>query len=131
MIRAMAPDDIPQVQSIALAVNKGEAYDLRSFLGACLAQKPDLCLVAEDGGETVGVAIGGQVGTLGMVDLLAVAPSRQGTGIGNQLMDELSRRCRERGVKRLVVLVSSASSGFYRALGFEADEDLKFMSKRI
>lgn len=123
--------DIEGVQRVALSVHKGVNYDLRVFLENCLTQKGNLCLVAEELGEITGVAIGGQLGVLGMVDMLAVSPARQGSGIGNALLDELTRRYRKRGIKRLAVLSWKGSAGFYQSLGFEIEKDLNFMTKAI
>lgn len=123
--------DIADVKKVALLVNKGVDYDLEIFLESCLSQKSDFCLVADISGEIVGVAIGGKLGTLGIVDMLAVAPDYQGSGIGNALLDELTERCRRRGIKTLAVLSWGGSSAFYESLGFTIEKGIMFMTKTV
>ncbi len=79
-----------------------------------------LDLVAEDGGRVVGHVLGsaGHLGGHRVVGIapLAVAPTRQGEGIGTALMTELLARV-ERANEPLVVLLGLPA--YYSRFGFE------------
>ena len=79
-----------------------------------------LDLVADDGGRVVGHVLGsvGRLGRRPVVGIapLAVAPARQGEGIGTALMTELLDRV-QRANEPLVVLLGLP--GYYSRFGFE------------
>ncbi len=85
---------------------------------------PELALVAESGGEVVGhVMISeailddeGRTRPVATLSPLAVAPDRQGEGIGSTLVRAVTARARERG-EPLVVL--EGSPAYYGRFGFE------------
>ncbi|MFD1721087.1 GNAT family acetyltransferase [Amnibacterium endophyticum] len=84
----------------------------------------DLFLVAEDAGALVGTAMAGYDGHRGWVYYVAVAPDRQGTGIGRLLMAEVEARLLALGCPKTNVLVRSgneAVTAFYERLGYTAD----------
>lgn len=79
-------------------------------------------LVADDDGELIGhlqlVAGRGR-----LVELLsmAVIESRQGTGVGRELVEAAVRHCRQRAAARLLVATAAADIGnlrFYQRQGF-------------
>lgn len=80
-----------------------------------------LDLVATDDGQVVGHVLGayGRLGgrEVAGVAPLAVAPHRQGEGIGSALMGEVLRRAEQIGEPLLVLL---GSPEYYRRFGFEA-----------
>ena len=69
-----------------------------AFLLDTAAFDPSLCLVATDGGEVVGAALGQANADYGFVRQLAVAPSHRGRGLALALLHECFRRHRERGL---------------------------------
>lgn len=86
-----------------------------------LMQKGEF-LVAQDGeGNIVGslyLEIAGERGYLGM---LAVAPQRQGEGLGRILVQSAEKHCRERGcthMKLTVLSLRSSVLAFYHKLGY-------------
>jgi ribosomal protein S18 acetylase RimI-like enzyme len=85
----------------------------------------ELFLVAEDAGVIVGTVMAGYDGHRGSVFYLAVAPHRQGGGIGRHLMSEVEARLLALGCPKLNLLVRTSNSqvlGFYRAIGYGVEE---------
>ena len=71
---------------------------------------PALYLVAEDGGQLVGAALGQVVGVdYGFVRQLAVAPSHRGRGLGLALLHESFRRHAARGLPACVLGVDAGN----------------------
>lgn len=84
----------------------------------------ELFLVAEEGDEVVGTAMAGYDGHRGWVYYLAVAPDRQGTGLGRRLMAEAEERLLALGCPKLNVQIRSGNEGvaaFYDRLGYAPD----------
>ncbi len=65
----------------------------------------DLFLVAEHNGQLLGTVIGGWDGWRGNIYRLAVLPNHRRQGIGRALTQEIESRLRDKGAKRLSVLV--------------------------
>jgi len=85
-------------------------------------------LVATDDGEVVGFAeiATGPDATAeydvpgdAAVRAVYVAPDRAGEGIGTELLAELERRGRQRGVETVLVTASLNALGFYESRGYE------------
>lgn len=96
--------------------------DTREGVARKLQRDPDLFLVAEAGGRLIGTVIGGWDGRRGIVYHLAVDADYWRQGIGRALMDELERRLRVRGCRRMWLMVhrdNSAAIQFYEAQGWE------------
>jgi arsenate reductase len=75
-------------------------------------------LVAESGGSVVG-AIGVEpYGDTGLLRSLVVEPACRGTGIGGALVEALVRRAGEQGVRRMILLTTTAA-GFFASRGFQ------------
>jgi GNAT superfamily N-acetyltransferase len=88
-------------------------------------------IVAEQDGELAGTVTlypesrgspqdGWPMGWAG-VRLLGVHPSWRGRGIGRALMDECTRRCRERGVRTIglhTTVMMEVARGMYERMGF-------------
>jgi ribosomal protein S18 acetylase RimI-like enzyme len=76
------------------------------------------------GDEVVGTAMAGYDGHRGWVYYLAVAPDRQGSGLGRQLMAEVEARLLALGCPKVNVQVRSgneAVAAFYDRLGYSPD----------
>ena len=90
-----------------------------------IEQDPGALLVAESGGEVVGVLIAGWDGWRGNVYRLAVLPSHRRQGIARQLVEAGHDRLREQGARRVTALVGGeegAAHGLWRAVGYQRDE---------
>ena len=84
----------------------------------------ELFLVAEDDGAVVGTAMAGYDGHRGWVYYLAVAPERQGRGLGRTLMAEAESRLLALGCPKVNVQIRSgneAVAAFYDRLGYAPD----------
>jgi ribosomal protein S18 acetylase RimI-like enzyme len=84
----------------------------------------ELFLVAEDAGAVVGTAMAGYDGHRGWVYYVAVAPERQGGGLGALLMAEAEARLLALGCPKVNVQVRSGNepvAAFYDRLGYAPD----------
>lgn len=84
----------------------------------------ELFLVAEDEGVVVGTAMAGYDGHRGWVYYLAVAPDRQGAGVGKLLMTEAEARLLALGCPKVNVQIRSGNepvAAFYDHLGYTPD----------
>ncbi len=105
-----------------------ELFDETFRPSAPLGGSPDYEFVAafDDAGSLAGYCCYGPTpGTQGTYDLywIAVAPSRQGTGVGSALLGEVERRLGERRARLLVVETSGrdgyeGARRFYGARGY-------------
>jgi ribosomal protein S18 acetylase RimI-like enzyme len=94
---------------------------------------PELFIVAVENGELVGSAMGGYEGHRGWVNYLAVRPDLRRQGIGRKLMLRLEGDLKARGCPKINLQIRTsnlAAVGFYRALGYAADEVVS-MGKRL
>jgi ribosomal protein S18 acetylase RimI-like enzyme len=99
-----------------------------------LQRDPDLFLVAEDGGDIVGVVMGAWDGRRGWINHLAVKPNRQREGIGRTLMDELEKRLFEKGAKKVNAQIykwNTTSHDFFKSVGYEVHSDLVMIGKYL
>ncbi|GAA4750172.1 GNAT family acetyltransferase [Amnibacterium soli] len=84
----------------------------------------ELFLVAEEDGAVIGTAMAGYDGHRGWVYYLAVAPDRQGGGLGRTLMAEAESRLLALGCPKVNVQIRSgneAVAAFYDRLGYASD----------
>jgi ribosomal protein S18 acetylase RimI-like enzyme len=99
-----------------------------------LQRDPDLFLVAEDGGEVVGVVMGAWDGRRGWINHLAVKTNRLRQGIGRALIRELEKRLAEKGAKKVNAQVyrsNKKSLDFFNSLGYEVHSDLIMIGKHL
>jgi len=98
-----------------------------------LAVRPDLFLIAVDGGEIVGSVMVGYDGHRGWINYLAVAPAHRRQGLGRALMEEAELRLLREGCPKVNLQVRAGNEGvvaFYRELGYGVEEMVD-MGKRI
>lgn len=99
-----------------------------------LQRDPELFLVAEDGGEVVGVVLGAWDGRRGWVNHLAVKADRRRMGIGQALVRELEKRLVGKGAKKVNAQIYRAnvlSFDFFKSLGYEVHSDLIMVGKYL
>lgn len=120
-IRGELPKDYPAVHKINVAAFGGEAGEARLVDMLRAQASPVVSLVAEDHGAVVGHILFSPVSVPGVEMLamglapMAVAPSRQRSGIGSALVNAGLQRCKELGVVAVVVL---GHPEFYPKFGF-------------
>lgn len=141
-VREMTLDDLEQVMVIERE-NFSVPWTENGFFSFLLRQDT-LFLVAEDGDQIAGYCGVVMVPDEGDITNVSVAKSRQGQGIGSQLVKELIRRAAEAGVTRLYLEVRRSNDKalrLYEQLGFvregirkdyyeEPVEDAVLMSRR-
>jgi ribosomal protein S18 acetylase RimI-like enzyme len=99
--------------------------DTREEITKKLQRDPDLFLVAEDDGKTIGTVIGRYDGRRGLIYHLAVDHAYRQRGIGEMLMDEVEQRMKVKGCLKAYLLVKRGNEDaveFYRHLGWETME---------
>ena len=95
------------------------------------AYDPELFLVLEEDAQLIGVVMGAYDGRRGWIYHLAVAPTRQGEGLGQQLVHALEDRLQAKGCDKVNLLIEPSNrrvQSFYEKLGYQTDE-LIFMEK--
>lgn len=119
-IREPKPDDAGRLHEIERACFP-DPWPLRSFIELCDGSRSD-CWVAEVDGEVVGYWIGRRIEEEAELANFAVAPDRQGQGIGRELLRDFIETVG--GLRRttifLEVRVSNAAAlKLYAAEGFK------------
>jgi putative acetyltransferase len=119
-IRAETPQDFASVEEINRSAFGGDA-EARLVDLLRRQAKPSISLVADDDGNVVGHILftpvslpGGEGLAMGLAPM-AVAPSRQRSGIGSALVAAGLERCKELGAVAVVVL---GHPEFYPKFGF-------------
>lgn len=118
-IRLARPDEVEALVPLLLLAEESEPG-----LRWGLAHLVDAVYRADDGEELVGAATMQWRGDPCELMELAVAPARQGQGIGRQIVDWLLAEARRRGLAALLVGTANASIGniaFYQKCGFRMD----------
>lgn len=85
----------------------------------------DLLYVIDDGEALIGSCMIGYDGHRGWLYSIAVAPERQGEGLGRQLVEFAVARLRELGCVKVNLQIragNDAVADFYQELGFELEE---------
>ena len=133
-IRPFAPGDTQAVVALWERCGLTRAWnDPRKDIARKLKVDADLFLVATIGDAIVGSAMGGYEGHRGWLNDLAIDPRFQRRGYGARVMGAIERGLRARGCAKINIQIrasNAAASGFYRALGFAAD-DVISMGKRL
>jgi N-acetylglutamate synthase len=135
-IRAMTLDDYDAVTR--LWTEAGLPYrplgrDRREKIRIEMERGTAVFLVAEAGGDLVGVVLGTHDGRRGWINRLAVAPAYQRRGIAGRLVREVEQRVEALGIEIVAALVESeneASLGFFRAIDYLHSPEVEYVSKR-
>jgi ribosomal protein S18 acetylase RimI-like enzyme len=126
IIRRAAPDDLQAIETIV--------EDAYSVWIPRIGRRPvpmdsdypakveeGVVYIAEDE-VVVGLIVLIETDTHMLVENVAVAPGRQGTGVGRLLLDHAEKHARERGVSQLDLYTHAAMTenrALYRRLGYE------------
>ena len=133
-IRDASEDDLPGVMRVLAesGIDGGESFTLEEAREhfARIRQRPGFrLLVATVEGDIVGTyalaileKLGKRGTPAGVVEDVAVAPARQGQGIGRAMMEHAREACRRAGCYKLALssnLRREDAHRFYYSLGFE------------
>jgi ribosomal protein S18 acetylase RimI-like enzyme len=81
-------------------------------------------LLADEDGTLAGSVMVGHDGHRGWLYYLAVAPERQGSGLGRKLVGEAEAWLEARGIRKSMLLIrpeNTLARGFYEAIGYEEE----------
>ena len=125
-------------ESIDAAVDLWEACGLtrpwndpHADLRRALAGPASTVLALLEDAELLGTVMVGDDGHRGWVSYLAVAPGRQGQGLGRRLMTAAESWFRERHVPKIELMVRADNASvvaFYQGLGY-ADQDVTVLGR--
>ena len=126
-IRAATAADIDSVLAVWAEARSAAAQtsDDPEVVQRLLERDPGALLVAEIGGQVVGVLIAGWDGWRGNVYRLAVIPAHRRQGIARELVEAGHERLRALGAHRVTALVGGeegAAHRLWRAVGYQRDE---------
>ena len=125
LVRPFADDDEDAVVALWAAAGLTRPWnDPHRDIARKKRVQRELFLVAEDDGAVVGTAMAGYDGHRGWVYYLAVAPERQGGGLGRTLMAAAEARLLALGCPKVNVQIRSgneAVAAFYDRLGYTPD----------
>ena len=134
-IRVMALEDYDGVHELWLScpgVGLSGEDDSREGIGRLLKRNPGTCFVAEEEGRILGTALSGHDGRRGHLYHVAVAPQRQGEGLGRALVARCAEALRAEGIRKASLVAFSANqrgNAFWEALGYAPRGDLTYRDK--
>lgn len=102
--------------------------DTVEHLRALTERNGDLLLVAEIAGQIVGTVLGGWDSWRGHIYRLAVHPEQRHRGIARSLVQEIERRLRKKGARRIYALTYTENGlAFWGSSGYEQTIDTAFV----
>ncbi len=107
--------------------------DRREKMEVEMGQGSALFVVAESGGEVVGVVLGTHDGRRGWINRLAVSPAYRRQGIARRLVREVEARTETLGIEIVAALIETeneTSLAFFQAIGYIHAPDIEYVSKR-
>jgi GNAT superfamily N-acetyltransferase len=115
-VRAARPDDLGRLGS--LYEQAGFGARLAGVVGFARARLDGEVVVAEAGGELVGVAAGAVFGGTGWVGGVAVVPGHRRAGLGGALTGAIVELLEGRGVATVLLHATALGRPVYERLGF-------------
>jgi len=114
-IRPLGVGDLDAAIALLRAVNLTGAI---GNLARYLAWQPACGWVADDDGELVGSVTVLRQGAIGFVGCMAVAPARQGGGLGRRLLEHAHAEGRRAGLTAFLLEATPAGEPLYARLGY-------------
>ena len=135
-IREMTIDDydaVTRVWTEAALPFRPLGRDRREKMLTEMERGTAVFLVAETGGEVVGVVLGTHDGRRGWINRLAVLPAYRRQGTARRLVREVEARTDALGIDIVAALVESdneASLAFFRQIDYAHSPEVEYVSKR-
>lgn len=117
-LREMTAADVDPAVALVLA---GGWADFRLELAFAVASPAGVALVAEEGGEPIGIGVGTRNGTVGWVGPIFTTPERRGRGVGRALTEAVARELEAASCDALLLAATELGRPLYERLGFVAD----------
>lgn len=134
-IREARPEEFDPIIRLWESIDRHTSLpDRREYLETFHAFSPDLFLLAEAEGRIVGTVIGGWDGWRANIARLATHPDFRRRGVAQALVEEVERRLRARGARRIYALVDRRSPPavpFWEAAGYGANEQIVQYSRNF
>lgn len=134
-IRDATPPDFDAILELWSRIDRHTGLpDRVEYLEAFHKFSADLLLVAETEGQVIGTVIGGWDGWRAQIARLATDPGFRRKGVAKALVEEIERRLRARGAKRVYALVDKRSPPavpFWEARGYAANENIIQYSRNL
>lgn len=110
---------------------------LQAYLRDLCGQENSLTFGLYDGDDLAGVSMGRvkhwYTGTEYCIDELCIRTSLQGKGVGTLFVSEISKTCKQLGMKHIFLLTEDnvPAFGFYKKLGFHELEHSTSLAKNL
>ena len=131
-IRVMTIEDYDAVYALWASlpgIGLHPAEDSREGMAYYLRRNPETCFVAEEGGALLGAVLCGNDGRRGYINHLAVAPERQGRGVGRALVNACLAAMRREGITKCAFAVFRSNhpgNAFWDAMGSIRREEVLY-----
>jgi diadenosine tetraphosphate (Ap4A) HIT family hydrolase/ribosomal protein S18 acetylase RimI-like enzyme len=135
LLRAATAADVTHLCALwaAAGVGGGGVTD-RAEIVERLKRDPALFVVAEDRGTIIGSVMGCYDGHRGWLKRVAVAPDRQGSGLGRLLVEETERRFVGLGITKLRLSVAESNDrglAFWAHMGYRDSPELRYHERTL
>ena len=134
-IREARPEELEAIIRFWEGIDRHTGLpDRVEYLQVFHAFAPDLLLVAEADGQIVGTVIGSWDGWRAQIARLATHRDWRRRGIARALVQEVERRLRARGAKRVYALVDKRSPPaipFWESYGYTPNENIVQYSRNL